>query len=103
MELNEISDLILAMWFWITEEYPIIAFIAGFIVIMIMYRHLTGSSRKRREGFWELADSEPWDDARNKERRERVHLRILMDIEEYLIAISTILILMFFGFLFGWF
>ena len=73
------------VWYWARSNYPTITFLAAGIFTAWYLNSFIKRIRKQHEDFWNAADSENWDETRNKERRERLIIKILMDIREVIV------------------
>ena len=86
---NQLEELILFFWVMIQQDYPFIAVIIWFAIIITIWNILFNPIAKEGQNILDVSD-DYWDAHAEKQKRERFLLLLIRDIRLFLAIIASI-------------
>ena len=77
---------------WLTDGYPWLDGVLLLVILFWLANNVVRPMRREHQKFWETTETEDWHSKITQERREKLHLRILMDIREMLALIGCVIV-----------
>lgn len=90
------------LWQWVKIEYPLVSWIFVVIFFSWVINKFLRPITREHQAFWKISDAEEWNSPKNRERREIILVKILMDIREMLAYFFFVAGTVITGFIFWW-